>query len=154
MTVSPTHSINLAGLNAAMAGLGLIGKPIGSQRCILYFAVPPDVFPVYQHKPGSMVPSGSALPDNVTLMVLEIPLPAAAVSSSISTAPITGSKRKQKAEDADMLLPPMKKSADTKCECTTGCTNGRCKCYKNRNKCGATCHTAAAPSSSAACVNH
>ena len=163
MTVSPTHSVNLAGLNAAMMSLGLIGTPAGPQPCRLYFVVPPDVFPVYQHKPGSMVPAGSALPANVQLMVLEIPLdlsrqPAqaaaagggsaasASAASSVAAAAAgagagaAGSKRK--AEDADSLLPPSsKKSSDAKCGCSTGCRSGRCKCFsaKPTMKCGKAC---------------
>ena len=74
MTVSPSHTMNLAGFNKAMKELGLIGEG-AAKPCILWFVVPPDVFPVYQHKPGSMVPAGSVLPANVTLAVLEIPLP-------------------------------------------------------------------------------
>ena len=162
MTVSSTHSVNLAGLNASMTALGLIGKPAGTQPCTLYFAVPPDVYPIYQHKPGSMVPVGSILPGNVSLMVLEIPLPetpvvAAAASSSIAASPSTppgaGSKRKQKPEDADSIVPPSKKSFDTKCDCTTGCKTSRCQCLKRGNKCGAKCHTAAAPAAAAGCAN-
>jgi hypothetical protein len=159
MTVSPSHSINLAGLNAAMTSLGLMGKPPGPQPCTLYFAVPPDVFPIYQHKPGSMVPSGSLLPNNVTLMVLEIPLPRApsetVFSTSAPAAPATGGKRKQQPEDVDTVVPLSKKPTDTRrCDCCTGCTSGRCKCYKHGNKCGASCHTAAAPASATACTNH
>lgn len=142
-----------------MTGLGLIGKPVGPQPCTLYFAVPPDVYPVYQHKLGSMVPAGSALPGNVALMVLEIDLPqqqlqaAAAVSASSSSTASAGSKRKLKAQDANSLLPPSKKAADTKCNCHTGCTKASCKCFKNGNKCGSKCHKAATPASAAMCSN-
>jgi hypothetical protein len=73
MTVSPSHSVNLAGLKKAMTELGLIGGAGPDELCILFFAVPPDVFPVYQHKPGAMVPSGSVLPRNVALAVLDKP---------------------------------------------------------------------------------
>ena len=167
MTVSPSHSVNLAGLNAAMTGLGLIGGLAGAQQCTLYFTVPSDVYPVYQHKVGSMVPSGSALPGNVALMVLEIPLPQQVVASAAAAATGTGSaaaaaasssassaggKRKLKTEDPDTLLPPTKKAADTKCDCTTGCKSGRCKCFKHGNRCGPNCHTAAAASGTA-CAN-
>lgn len=161
MTVSPTHSLNLAGLNAAMSGLGLIGKPGGPQQCLFYFVVPTDIYPKYQHVPGSVVPAGAALPANVALLVLEIPLQvpiaaAAAADASSSTAAagataaaaVTGKKR-QKAEDADALLPPAKKAVATACDCATGCASGRCKCFKNGNKCGAKCHV----HTGAACSN-
>ena len=164
MTVSSTHSINLAGLNAAMTGLGLIGTPAGAQFCSLYFAVPPDIYPVFQHKVGSMVPVGSVLPGNVSLMVLEIPLPetptvvattsSSSTAASPSTPPGAGTKRKQKPEDADTIVPPLKKSFDTKCDCNTGCKTGRCQCFKAGNKCGAKCHTTAAPASSTHCANN
>jgi len=166
MTVSPTHSINLLGLNAAMMDLGLIGKPGGAQQCALYFAVPPDIHPVYQHKPGSMVPADSTLPANISLMVLEIPLPelkaqtigtaasSAATSTSALAPAAAGGKRKQRVEDADSLLPPAKKNvAVTKCDCTAGCKTGHCTCKKHGNKCGPRCHTTASPASAAACSN-
>src|SRR6185437_7682424 len=86
MTVSPSHTINLAGLNRAMTELGLIGGSGPAQPCVLYLAVPPDVYPVYQHKAGSMVPPGSALPANVTLAVLEIPLPETQLQFDPATA--------------------------------------------------------------------
>jgi hypothetical protein len=151
MTVSPSHSINLAGLNKALTDLGLSRGPGPVQPCTLYFVVPPDVYPVYQHKIGCMVPSGSALPANVTLAVLEIPLTAALALPVAGTTAASGSKRK--AEDADTIAPVAKKAIDTTCNCTTGCKSGHCKCLKHSNKCGSKCHTAAAPASAAACSN-
>ena len=151
MTVSPAHSINLAGLNRAITDLRLIGP------CTLYFVVPPDVYPVYQHKIGSLVrdPSaaGSALPANVTLAVLEIPLSAALALPAAGTTAASSSKRK--AEDADAIAPLAKKVIDTKCDCTTGCKSGHCKCLKHGNRCGSKCHTAAsaAAASVPACSN-
>lgn len=167
MTVSPTHSLNLAGLQAAMSGLG---RAAGPQPCLFYFVVPPDVYPTYRHLPAAIVPAGAQLPANVALLVLEIPLPehmpAAAAGASSSTAaaaagaaatPATAAaaraKRTQRPEDADLLLPPAKKATAAACNCTTGCTSGRCRCFLNKNKCGAACHTAAAPASAAACSN-
>ena len=159
MTVSPTHSVNLTGLNKAMTALALVGGPQRApQPCLLYFAVPPDIYPMYQHKPGSMVPAGSDIPDNVGLIVLEIPLPepvvrAAAASTSAASSASTMEKRKRKAEEADSLVPPSKKVVDNKCDCFTGCSSGHCKCFKTGNKCGTRCHTAANPSSAAPCSN-
>jgi hypothetical protein len=163
MTVSPTHSVNLNGLHAAMTGLGLLGGGGAPPTCFLYFAVPPDVFPIYQHKAGSMVPSGSALPPNISLVVLEIPLPqslpaaasaSASSSSSAAASSSAGSKRKQQGDSADSLVPPSKQATVTKCECNTGCTKNTCKCFKHGNKCSARCHTAAAPASAMGCANH
>lgn len=169
MTVSPTHSVNLNGLQAAMTGLGLLGAGGAPPTYFLYFAVPPDVFPIYQHKAGSMVPSGttSALPPNISLVVLEIPLPqplpasasasaSASSSSSAAASSSAGSKRKQQSDSADSLVPPSKQPTVTKCECNTGCTKNTCKCFKHGNKCSARCHshTAAAPASAMECANH
>ena len=159
MTVSPTHSVNIAGLNKAMTDLSLIGGTQGApQLCLLYFAVPPDVYPMYQHGPGSMVPVGSEIPANVALIVLEIPLPeplgraAAASASAVSSASTVG-KRQRESVPADSLLPPSKKVVDTKCDCITGCSSGHCKCFKVGNKCGTKCHTSAGPSSASPCSN-
>jgi hypothetical protein len=159
MTVSPEHSVNLAGLNAAMAQLGLIGPGgAATHPCTLYFAVPPDIFPIYKHKPGSMVPSGSVLPANVTLAVLEIPTPTATIAASVAAASAAatsvsaGSKRKPEA--ADLIQPPAKLAASsTRCNCFTGCQKGTCKCFKAGNKCTKQCHTSAAPASAVACAN-
>ena len=155
MTVSPSHSINLAGLNRAMTELGLIGGGAPAQPCFLYFVVPPDVYPVYQHKAGSMVPSGSALPANVTLAVVEIPLPEVQPQpdAAAAAAAAGGAGSKRKAEDADTIAPIAKKAADTKCNCTTGCKTGICKCFKHGNKCGPKCHTGAGPAAGMACSN-
>lgn len=148
MTVSPSHSVNLAqpGLTRAMTELGWIGgggaaaaSDSAAQPCVLYLAVPPDVYPVYQHKGGSVVPLGStstsalSLPANVTLSVVEIPLrlpgsavqpqldatlslPAAAAAAALGPGG-AGSKLKRKAEDADTIAPSRtaKKTVDTKC---------------------------------------
>lgn len=157
MTVSPEHSVNLAGLNAAMTQLRLIGGG-AVQPCTLYFAVPPDIFPIYQHKPGSIVPAGSTLPANVTLAVLEIPTPKAVVATAAAapsvTSATTGSKRK--VEDADTIQPPAKLAlSSTRCNCHSGCQKGTCKCFKAGNKCTKQCHTSAAPASASTvpCAN-
>lgn len=161
MTVSPSHSVNLAGLNAALAGLGLIGESDSPQPAILYFAVPPDVFPVYRHVPSCIVPVGEALPSNVSLMVLEIPLPeqqmqgsAAATSAAATLLHGPSAKRRLEPEDADTILPPAKlQQQSSMCQCTTGCMTGRCCCFKNDNKCGPKCHSHAAPASAQQCRN-
>jgi hypothetical protein len=90
MTVSPTHSINVDGLHQALTELGLV-----QSRCILYFVVPPDIYPIFKNP--SIVPSGKSLPDNVALMVLELPLqrraePTAAPDNAVG--PAAGVKRK------------------------------------------------------------
>lgn len=158
MTVSPSHSINLAGLNRAMTELGLIGGAAAApaQPCVLYFAVPPDVYPVYQHKAGSMVPPGSALPANVTLAVVEIPLSVVQPppDAAAAAAAVGGAGSKRKAEDADTIAPTAKKAVDTKCNCGAGCKNGKCKCFRHGNKCGPTCHTGAGPAAAMPCSNH
>jgi hypothetical protein len=155
MTVSPFHSLHLAGLTQAMTELGLIGGPGPTLPCVLYFVVPPDVYPVYRHKVGLAVPAGRALPANVSLAVLEIPLsntqPKPVTAAAASATLSSGSKRK--AEDADLIAPLAKKAADTGCNCTTGCKSGHCKCFKHGNLCGRTCHSAAAPATAAACLN-
>lgn len=148
MTVSPSHSVNLAqpGLTRAMTELGWIGgggaaaaSDSAAQPCVLYLAVPPDVYPVYQHKGGSVVPLGSSstsalsLPANVTLSVVEIPLrlPGSAVQPQLDARPALslpaaaaaaalgpgGAGSKRKAEDADTIEPSRtaKKTVDTKC---------------------------------------
>ena len=194
MTVSANDTINLTQLNAAMKALGWIGTSTGTgtgtgtsrcappQPCILYFAVPPDIFPVYQHKSDSMLPIGSTIPTNVSLMVLEIPLSqspteaAASTSSSASAAntPLTlsmsvsvsasgvGTKRKP-VQDVNLIEPfrpppppprPLKKAFDVKCDCTTGCQTNRCKCYKNRNQCSDKCHTVTVPASANCCCTN
>ena len=190
MTVSANDTISLTQLNAVMQALGWIGTGNGTgtsrcaspQPCILYFVVPPDIFPVYQHKPDSMLPVGSTMPTNVSLMVLEIPLShpptAAAASTSSSTfaaTPMTplavsvsvsgvGTKRKP-AQDANLIepfrppppsppRPPLKKVFDVKCDCTTGCKTNRCKCYKNRDKCSDKCHTVTVPASANCCCTN
>ena len=134
MTLSSVHSVNLAGLNKAMAELGLIGGAGPDLPCVLYFVVPPDIFPLYQHKRGSMVPAGSTLPANVALAVLEIPLPQAH-NVSAAAADSCSSSSGGAAEDANTLKPPSKKAAiSTICNCLTGCETSRCKCYKDDNK--------------------
>ena len=158
MTVSPSHSVNLAGLTRAMTELGLIGgggAAPAAQSCVLHFAVPPDVYPVYQHKAGSVVPLGSALPANVTLSVVEIPLPEVQPQpdAAAAAAALGGAGSKRKAEDADTIAPTAKKTVDTKCNCATGCKTGHCKCFKHGNKCGPTCHTGAGPAAAKPCSN-
>lgn len=159
MTVSPTHSVNINGLLATMKDLDLLGPggasasgaAAASQPCFLYFAVPPDVFSMYQHKAGAMVPTGSVLPANISLVVLEIPLPhpqpAAASASASSSSSSSGLKRKHPhpCTPADSLVPPSKQPVVTTCECNTGCTKNTCKCLKYGNKCSAKCHTDAEP---------
>lgn len=138
MTVSKTHSVNLAGLNTAMAELGLTAD----QRCCLYFVVPPDIFPTFVHNPGLIVPSRSTLPENVDLAVLEIPLPEAQIASPAAAGSVGSSiSAKRSFVDANDIEPPPKKAAtSTSCSCTTGCVNNRCGCFKVGNKCGNWCH--------------
>jgi hypothetical protein len=140
-----------------MTELGLIGGAGPAQPCVLYFAVPPDVYPVYQHRAGSMVPSGSALPASVALAVVEIPLPEMQPQpdAAAAAAGAGGAGSKRKAEDADTITPVAKKAAETKCNCTTGCKTGRfCKCFRDGNKCGHRCHTGPSPAAASPCSNH
>lgn len=95
MTVSKTHTVNLAGLIKVLTDLGVLGQP-----CTLVFVVPWDIYPDYKHHVGSMVPPGSTLPANVNLLVLELPLihraePVASTSTATPGA-VTGVKRKVK----------------------------------------------------------
>ena len=69
MTVSETHSINARGLDNALTQLNWKG----AEKCFLWFVVPDDVFPVFREP--YMEPAGVAVPENVHLGVLEIPLP-------------------------------------------------------------------------------
>jgi hypothetical protein len=142
MTVSSVHSVNLTGLNDAMNELRLIGGAGPDLPCVLYFVVPPDIFPTYQHKRGSMVPAGSNLPANVELAVLEIPLPQAQnVSAAAAGSDSCSSSSKRTAVDANALEPPEKKAAiSTSCNCAKGCQTAHCKCYKNGNRCSDSCH--------------
>ncbi len=71
MTLSRSHSINLLGLHSAMSDLNALAAPAFA---ILYFVVPPDVFPVFAHPAPVAVGAHVALPANVHLMVLELPL--------------------------------------------------------------------------------
>jgi hypothetical protein len=150
MTVSTTHSINLAGLNQAMIELGLIGGA-APQECFLHFVVPTDVYPKYKHAAAAMVPPGSSLPQNVRLTVVEIPLPAQPDAAAAAAAG-GGAGSKRKAEDADTIAPMAKKAVDTRCNCSTGCQTNICKCFKHGNKCGPTCHTAG-PAAGTQCTN-
>jgi hypothetical protein len=95
MTVSATHSINMNGLHQALTGLGLVQK-----QCNLYFVVPPDIYPIFKNP--SIVPSGKSLPDNVGLMVLELPLQRVAEpTASADTAVVTAGGGKRKVIDTD-----------------------------------------------------
>jgi hypothetical protein len=143
MTVSDTHSVNLAGLNKAMIELGLIGGAADTpQPCVLYFVAPPDIFPSFKHKLGSIVPAGSTLPENVDVAVLEIPLPCNVnVSPAAGGSVACSSSSKRTLVDANNLVPPPKKAAtSTSCDCTTGCASNKCKCRKAGNNCGLWCH--------------
>ena len=67
MTVSETHSINVKWLHQIRTELGLEQTP-----CILYVVVPWDIYPTFQNP--SILPSGESLPDDVRVMVMELPL--------------------------------------------------------------------------------
>ena len=72
MTISKTHTVNLRGLHNAMEQLKVLEGP---KFALLYFVVPPDVYPVFANP--TLVASGNhnALPNNVHMIVLELPLP-------------------------------------------------------------------------------
>ena len=78
MTLSKTHSINLLGLHDAMSDLNVLAAPAFA---ILYFVVPKDVFPVFANPAPVAVGAHAALPANVHLMVLEMPLRRAEVKA-------------------------------------------------------------------------
>lgn len=86
MTVSSTHSINMNGLHQALTALGL-----AQTTCLLYFVVPPDIYPVFKNPATD--PPGTPLPNNVSLMVLELPLRRVGDSTS-SMVTTVGGKRK------------------------------------------------------------
>ena len=89
MTVSSTHSINCNGLQRALTGLGLAQK-----QCILYFVVPPDIYPNFANP--YMEPTGTILPDNVSLMVLELPLRRLAGSPTVADTAVGAGLGKRK----------------------------------------------------------
>jgi hypothetical protein len=71
MTISPTHSINLGGLHTAMNELQVIGAP----PVFLYFVVPTNQFAVFANPTPVAVGAHVALPPNVHMLVLDMPLP-------------------------------------------------------------------------------
>jgi hypothetical protein len=68
MTVSKTHTVNILGLHNALQQLNVLNAP---NFALLYFVVPPDVYPLF----ANPIPVGGTFPNNVHMIVLEMPLP-------------------------------------------------------------------------------
>jgi hypothetical protein len=78
MTVSPTHSIDAAGLTKAMVELAVVGAP----KVLLVFVVPPDIYPRFAANQADV----AQLPANVYLQVWEIPLAVGAATAASAAA--------------------------------------------------------------------
>ena len=72
MTISHTHSINLLGLHNAMQQLNVLAAP---NFALLYFVVPTEAFPVFANPTPVAEGGHNLLPNNVHMIVLEVPLP-------------------------------------------------------------------------------
>ena len=71
MTISNTHTINLRGLHKAMTSLGVVAPTFA----FLYFVVPPDAYAQFANPPYVTHKDHKLLPNNVRIIVLEIPWP-------------------------------------------------------------------------------
>lgn len=151
MTISKSHTINLLGLHSAMQDLNVINAP---NFALLYFVVPPSVYPLFANPTPVTEGLHNALPNNVHLLVLEMSLPETV--GSRRKAPAAGPGGAVAVIDSDSLVPPP--SVPTICNCNSsaqGCTavdphklTRHCACLKAFNKCCANCtcntHVAAA----------
>ena len=74
MTISKTHTVNLLGLHTAMEQLNVLNAP---KFALLYFVVPPEVYPLFANPTPVAAGDHNVLPNNVHMIVVEMPLPEA-----------------------------------------------------------------------------
>ena len=71
MTISKTHTVNLAGLHNAMQQLNVLNAP---SFALHYFVVPHDAYPLFAN-PTPVAAAIPTFPNNAHMIVLEMPLP-------------------------------------------------------------------------------